>query len=69
MLASKRDIPTKAVITFERILFIILLHAIIPAIFIIIYLRLGQWETAKKTFENNLIQITQFQLTLSKKNF
>ena len=69
MLASKRDIDTKFTITIERILFIILLHAIIPSIFIIIYLNLGQREAARKTFENNLVQITQFAAHSFEKEF
>ncbi len=46
--------------TLKRILFIILLHAITPAIFIIIYMSIGQRQTAVKTYQENLIQIARF---------
>jgi hypothetical protein len=46
--------------TLKRILFIILLHAITPAIFIIIYMNIGQRQTAVKTYEENLVQIARF---------
>lgn len=55
--------------TFKIILFIIVLHAILPAIFIIIYLNVGKGETAKETYKNNLIQISRFAANSYEREF
>ena len=53
-------LETKNEPSLKRIFFIVTLHAILPAIFIILVLQFGQREVAIKTYENNLSQIVNF---------